>query len=64
MLGEEIISGAQRIHLPELLTKRAEECGIDVKTISTYIDSFRYCILQTPDLPHVFVFIFRAYFGL
>ncbi|KAG1332017.1 aspartate--tRNA ligase 2, cytoplasmic [Cocos nucifera] len=40
--GEEIISGAQRIHLPELLTKRAEACGIDVKTISTYIDSFRY----------------------
>nr|GMD08568.1 aspartate--tRNA ligase 2, cytoplasmic-like [Ipomoea batatas] len=40
--GEEIISGAQRVHVPELLTKRAEECGIDVKTISTYIDSFRY----------------------
>ncbi|KAF3329890.1 aspartate--tRNA ligase [Carex littledalei] len=40
--GEEIISGAQRVHLPELLTKRAEECGIDIKTISTYIDSFRY----------------------
>ncbi|XP_073003415.1 aspartate--tRNA ligase 2, cytoplasmic [Typha latifolia] len=40
--GEEIISGAQRIHTPELLTKRAEACGIDVKTISTYIDSFRY----------------------
>ncbi|KAJ4768904.1 hypothetical protein LUZ62_079279 [Rhynchospora pubera] len=40
--GEEIISGAQRVHLPELLTKRAEQCGIDVKTISTYIDSFRY----------------------
>ncbi|KAG6497093.1 hypothetical protein ZIOFF_044980 [Zingiber officinale] len=40
--GEEIISGAQRIHLPELLTTRAEACGIDVKTISSYIDSFRY----------------------
>ncbi|EHA8589721.1 Aspartate--tRNA ligase 2, cytoplasmic [Cocos nucifera] len=40
--GEEIISGAQRVHLPELLTKRAEACGIDVKTIATYIDSFRY----------------------
>ncbi|VFQ94428.1 unnamed protein product [Cuscuta campestris] len=40
--GEEIISGAQRIHMPEMLAKRAEECGIDVKTISTYIDSFRY----------------------
>ncbi|KAF8036703.1 hypothetical protein BT93_C2422 [Corymbia citriodora subsp. variegata] len=40
--GEEIISGAQRVHVPEFLTKRAEACGIDVKTIETYIDSFRY----------------------
>ncbi|KAG5541130.1 hypothetical protein RHGRI_021117 [Rhododendron griersonianum] len=40
--GEEIISGAQRVHLPDLLTTRAEACGIDVKTISTYVDSFRY----------------------
>ncbi|KAL3731016.1 hypothetical protein ACJRO7_011104 [Eucalyptus globulus] len=40
--GEEIISGAQRVHVPEFLTKRAESCGIDVKTIETYIDSFRY----------------------
>ncbi|XP_060212392.1 aspartate--tRNA ligase 2, cytoplasmic-like [Lycium barbarum] len=40
--GEEIISGAQRIHVPEFLEKRAGECGIDIKTISTYIDSFRY----------------------
>ncbi|KAK4422412.1 Aspartate--tRNA ligase 2, cytoplasmic [Sesamum alatum] len=40
--GEEIISGAQRVHVPELLTERAQAVGIDVKTISTYIDSFRY----------------------
>ncbi|KAG8381986.1 hypothetical protein BUALT_Bualt05G0029500 [Buddleja alternifolia] len=40
--GEEIISGAQRIHMPEFLAQRAQECGIDVKTISTYIDCFRY----------------------
>ncbi|CAN8229840.1 unnamed protein product [Cochlearia groenlandica] len=40
--GEEIISGAQRVHIPEVLEKRAGECGIDIKTISTYIDSFRY----------------------
>ncbi|KAH9330030.1 hypothetical protein KI387_002138, partial [Taxus chinensis] len=40
--GEEIISGAQRVHNPELLTKRAKDCGIDVNTISTYIDSFRW----------------------
>uniref|UniRef100_A0A6N2KJS0 aspartate--tRNA ligase n=1 Tax=Salix viminalis TaxID=40686 RepID=A0A6N2KJS0_SALVM len=40
--GEEIISGAQRVHAPELLAERAQACGIDVSTISTYIDSFRY----------------------
>ncbi|EYU29160.1 hypothetical protein ABFS82_05G121800 [Erythranthe guttata] len=40
--GEEIISGAQRVHVPEFLTERAQACGIDVNTISTYIDSFRY----------------------
>ncbi|KAL3510175.1 hypothetical protein ACH5RR_029576 [Cinchona calisaya] len=39
--GEEIISGAQRVHEPEFLAQRAEACGIDVRTISTYIDSFR-----------------------
>ncbi|CAI8612307.1 unnamed protein product [Vicia faba] len=40
--GEEIISGAQRVHVPEFLEQRAQACGIDVKTISSYIDSFRY----------------------
>ncbi|KDP45573.1 hypothetical protein JCGZ_17180 [Jatropha curcas] len=40
--GEEIISVAQRIHVPELLEARAKACGIDVNTISTYIDAFRY----------------------
>ncbi|RCV10848.1 hypothetical protein SETIT_2G141600v2 [Setaria italica] len=39
---EEIISGAQRIHTPELLAKRGSECGIDVNTISAYIESFSY----------------------
>jgi len=45
VIGEEIISGAQRIHVPGLLAKRAAECGIDVSTISTYIESFRYVFL-------------------
>ncbi|CAN6318635.1 unnamed protein product [Urochloa humidicola] len=40
--GEEIISGAQRIHTPELLAKHASECGIDISTISEYIESFSY----------------------
>ena len=40
--GEEIISGAQRIHDVDLLTKRALECGIEVDTIQSYIDAFKY----------------------
>ncbi|KAL3148286.1 hypothetical protein ABBQ38_013752 [Trebouxia sp. C0009 RCD-2024] len=40
--GEEIISGAQRIHEPKLLTERAKALGIPVDTIQTYIDSFKY----------------------
>ncbi|XP_039036573.1 aspartate--tRNA ligase 2, cytoplasmic-like [Hibiscus syriacus] len=40
--GEEIISGGQRVHVPELLAERVQACGIDVNSISTYIDSFRY----------------------
>ena len=40
--GEEIISGAQRIHDPEFLAKRAVEKGIELDTIKSYIDSFSY----------------------
>lgn len=40
--GEEIISGAQRIHDPVMLEKRAAECGIVVDTIRDYIESFKY----------------------
>ncbi|QDZ25748.1 aspartyl-tRNA synthetase [Chloropicon primus] len=40
--GEEIISGAQRIHDPVLLTERAKACGLDVATIESYIKSFSY----------------------
>ncbi|XP_014778677.1 aspartate--tRNA ligase, cytoplasmic [Octopus bimaculoides] len=42
MRGEEILSGAQRIHDPDLLTERAKEHGIDLEKIKAYIDSFRY----------------------
>ncbi|KAJ1277852.1 hypothetical protein BS78_04G034800 [Paspalum vaginatum] len=40
--GEEIISGAQRVHVPELLEAQAAARGIDVGTIASYIDAFRY----------------------
>ncbi|XP_043549959.1 aspartate--tRNA ligase, cytoplasmic [Chiloscyllium plagiosum] len=42
MRGEEILSGAQRIHDPQLITDRALQLGIDVEKIKSYIDSFRF----------------------
>ncbi|KAJ9585235.1 hypothetical protein L9F63_002998, partial [Diploptera punctata] len=42
MRGEEIMSGAQRIHDPELLIERATHHGIDLEKIKSYIDSFRF----------------------
>ena len=40
--GEEILSGAQRIHEPVMLTERAKHHGIDVEKIKSYIDAFKY----------------------
>ena len=42
MRGEEITSGAQRIHDPEMLIERAKCKDIPVATIKDYVDSFRY----------------------
>lgn len=42
MRGEEIMSGAQRIHDPILLEERARHHNIDMKTIEGYLDSFKY----------------------
>lgn len=40
--GEEIISGAQRIHDAKLLTERATEHGIPIDQVQSYIDSFKW----------------------
>jgi len=40
--GEEIMSGAQRVHDPEFLTKRAKANKIPVDTLASYIESFRH----------------------
>jgi len=42
MRGEEILSGAQRIHDSNMLTERAKHHGIDLEKIKAYIDAFRY----------------------
>ncbi|KAL0078065.1 hypothetical protein J3Q64DRAFT_1767499 [Phycomyces blakesleeanus] len=41
MRGEEILSGAQRIHDADFLTERANVHGIDLTTIQPYIDAFK-----------------------
>jgi len=42
MRGEEILSGAQRIHCPDMLTQRATHHGVYLAKIQAYIDSFKY----------------------
>jgi aspartyl-tRNA synthetase len=42
MRGEEIISGAQRVHDPTMLAERAVYKNMDLSTIQDYIDSFKY----------------------
>lgn len=45
MRGEEILSGAQRIHDPQLLTERAKHHGIGNKAISKNISHDLICVL-------------------
>jgi len=42
MRGEEITSGAQRIHDVEMLKERATHHGIPHDTLNDYINSFKY----------------------
>lgn len=41
MRGEEILSGAQRLHEPELLAERMRAVGINPEDMKPYIDAFR-----------------------
>lgn len=41
MRGEEILSGAQRIHDPELLVKKMLEKGVDPASMRGYVEAFR-----------------------
>ncbi|KAI5840656.1 hypothetical protein DFP73DRAFT_557274 [Morchella snyderi] len=44
MRGEEILSGAQRVHNSQFLTERMKSLGMDPKTpgLEDYVDAFRY----------------------
>jgi len=41
MRGEEILSGAQRIHDPEFLCRQMRAKGVDPESMKGYIDGFR-----------------------
>ena len=41
MRGEEILSGAQRIHDAPLLVEKMQEKGIDSASMSFYVDAFK-----------------------
>jgi len=41
MRGEEILSGAQRIHDPALLTEKMRSKGVDPNSMKGYVDAFR-----------------------
>jgi aspartyl-tRNA synthetase len=41
-MGVEISSGGQRIHIPELLTEKIKQKGLNPQNFKDYIDSFRY----------------------
>jgi aspartyl-tRNA synthetase len=40
--GEEIVSGAQRIHDPALLLEVAKSKGVDLAPVQSYVDAFKY----------------------
>merc|ERR1712217_546706 len=40
--GEEITSGAQRIHDPTMLAQKCEAIGVPVDSIQAYVDAFKY----------------------
>ena len=40
--GEEIVSGAQRIHDPAMLLEVAKSKGVDLAPVQSYVDAFKY----------------------
>jgi len=42
MRGEEILSGAQRVHDMKILEEKIKALGIEVETVRDYIDAFKF----------------------
>merc|ERR1711966_626554 len=40
--GEEVTSGAQRVHDPDMLVARSAKIGVDLEPIMDYVDAFKY----------------------
>ena len=40
--GQEIVSGAQRVHDVDLLIERATSMGIPIHSIQSYVDAFKH----------------------
>jgi hypothetical protein len=54
--GEEIISGAQRIHDPELLAQRIRAHGVEIKGgLEDYVDAFKYGAM--PQYPLIWILL-------
>ena len=47
ILGEEVVSGSQRIHCRDLLLQRISMCGIANDTLAYFTDSFQYVSRST-----------------
>ena len=61
--GQEILSGAQRVHEPKLIEERAAAWGIDVETIASYVDSFRNGALPHGGGPVKYLDVSQATWG-
>lgn len=58
--GEEIISGAQRIHDPELLAERIQAHGVEISGgLEDYVNAFKYGAM-----PQYFLYWLRVTNGL
>ena len=63
--GEEIISGAQRIHDPNLLAQRIKEHGVEINGgLEDYVNAFKYGAMPQYVLLEIFLTIRSAGGGI
>jgi aspartyl-tRNA synthetase len=42
VIGQEVLSGSQRVHDDGMLMRRIKECGLNEKSFTFFRESFRY----------------------